>query len=260
MKAVILAGGFGTRISEETIVKPKPLVEIGGRPILWHIMKIFSQYDVNDFVLCLGYKGEMIKDYFVRYSMSSSDFTIRIGSSENVVVHNDSPEAGWRVTFVDTGLDAMTGARIKRIQPFVDGEPFFLTYGDGVANVPLDLVLNNHLKRRPIGTVTGVHPPSRFGELVIDGDRVVEFSEKPQVRQGYINGGFFVFDTRIFDYVRDEDSCVFEREPLERLASDGQLEVFRHEGYWQCMDTYRDWQMLNDAWQRNAAPWKVWSK
>lgn len=260
MKAVILCGGRGTRFREETEYRPKPLIEIGGRPILWHIMKIFSHHGVNDFVLCLGYKGEMIKDYFVRYSMSSRDFTIRIGSPENAVVHNDSPEAGWRVTFVDTGLDAMTGARIKRIQPFIDTEPFFLTYGDGVADVPLDLVLDKHLQRGPIGTVTGVHPPSRFGELVIEGDRVVEFSEKPQVRQGYINGGFFIFDKRIFGYVKDEDSCVFEREPLERLASDGHLEVFRHDGYWQCMDTYRDWQMLNDAWQRKKAPWKVWSK
>lgn len=257
-KVVILCGGMGTRLREETEFRPKPMVDVGGRPILWHIMKIYAHYGFRDFVLCLGYKGDIIKRYFLDYETISNDFTVRLGRGNEVQYHSDHAEDGWAVTLAETGHAAMTGARVKRIAKYIDREEFLLTYGDGVADVDVRRLLSFHCDHGKIGTVTGVRPPSRFGELLTDRERVVEFSEKPLVSQGYINGGFFVFHRRFFDYLSDDDDCVLEREPLEHLAKDGELIMYPHAGYWQCMDTYRDLQVLNEAWQLNRAPWKVW--
>jgi glucose-1-phosphate cytidylyltransferase len=257
-KVVILCGGMGTRLREETEYRPKPLVEIGGRPILWHIMKIYSHYGFKDFVLCLGYKGRMIKEYFINYEIINSDFTVELGGG-SVEIHNASEENDWRVTLADTGENAMTGARVKRIEKYVDGNQFMLTYGDGVANIDIMKLFNFHNSHNNIATVTGVGPASRFGELVINGqDQVQEFSEKPQTRGGYINGGFFVFDNQVFDYLTDDDNCILERAPLEKLARDGEMRVYKHDGFWQCMDTYRDSMILNNFWMKQDAPWKVW--
>ena len=258
-KVVILCGGRGMRFREETEFRPKPLIEIGNRPILWHIMKIYAYYGYKDFVLCLGYKGEMIKNYFINYELMSSNFTIELGQKDKIQVHNNYQEQGWRITFVETGLNAMTGARIKRIEKYIDTDLFMLTYGDGLADLNIDELLKFHLNHSKVGTITGVHPSSRFGELDIGEDgRIVAFSEKPQVKKGYINGGFFVFDRRIFNYVSDEDNCTFERKPLETVSSDGELAIFIHDGSWHCMDTYRDWQVLDEQWNKGSAPWKVW--
>jgi glucose-1-phosphate cytidylyltransferase len=256
IRVVILCGGMGTRLKEETEFKPKPMVEIGGKPILWHIMKIYASYGFKDFVLCLGYKGEMIKQYFLNYEMMSCDITVELGSS-NVKVHNSHQEQGWRIILADTGENALTGARVKRIEKYIDGDLFMLTYGDGVADIDIKKLLEFHKSHGKIGTVTGVHPSSRFGELVVESDQVKEFSEKPQIKEGFINGGFFVFNKKFFDYLNDDDSCVLEGEPLEHLASDGELMIWKHKGFWQCMDTYRDMMLLNDIWGREA-PWKVW--
>lgn len=258
-KVVILCGGKGTRIREETEFKPKPMVEIGNKPILWHIMKIYSFYGFNDFILCLGYKGEMIKEYFLNYEMMNSDFTIEIGrNSKNIQIHNPHRKDQWRVTLADTGHDTMTGARIKKIEPYIDTENFMMTYGDGVGNINLNRLLEFHLAHKKIATVTGVRPPSRFGELVIQGNRVTEFSEKPQIREGYINGGFFVLNQKVFDYLSVDENCIFEREPLERLANNGELMVFSHDDYWHCMDTLRDMDVLEKEWQSGNPPWKIW--
>ncbi len=255
---VIFCGGRGTRFSEQTELRPKPLIEIGDRPILWHIMKIYSRFGFNRFVLPVGYKGSMIKDYFLNYEFRNRDFTIDLSGAKKPVFVGKHDESQWQVTLVDTGLNTMTGARLARIRKHVKTPYLMLTYGDGVGDIALDRLLAFHRKHGKIGTVTGVHPPSRFGELVCNGDQVRTFSEKPQVSEGIINGGFFVFDQRIFDYVRDDDSLSFEREPLTQLAAEGELMVFRHQGFWQPMDTYRDWQILNEAWQAGAAPWKIW--
>jgi glucose-1-phosphate cytidylyltransferase len=258
MNVVILCGGLGTRMRDETEFRPKPMVEIAGRPILWHIMKIYAHFGHDAFVLSLGYKGEVIRQYFMNYDAWTRDVTVRLGPDPRVSFHGPTPET-WTVTLADTGASAMTGARVKRIERYIDGDTFMLTYGDGVANIDIPRLLAFHRAHGRIATVTGVRPPSRFGELVTDGARVVEFSEKPSISQGgYVNGGFFVFNRAVFDYFSDDDGCVLEREPLERLAKDHQLEMYRHDGYWQCMDTPRDLQHLHEAWQLGA-PWKVWA-
>lgn len=257
-KVIILCGGMGTRLKEETEFKPKPMVEIGGKPILWHIMKIYASHGFKDFVLCLGYKGEIIKHYFLNYEMINSDITVELGSG-NVKIHNSHQEQGWQITLADTGENAMTGARVKRIEKYIDGDLFMLTYGDGVADIDIKKLLEFHKSHGKIGTVTGVHPSSRFGELVVKSDIVKEFSEKPQINEGFINGGFFVFNKKFFGYLKDEDDCTLEREPLEKLASDSELMIYKHKGFWQCMDTYRDMTSLNKIW-RTQSPWKVWKE
>lgn len=257
MKVVILAGGFGTRISEESTIKPKPLVEIGGQPILWHIMKIYSAYGFNDFIICCGYKGNLIKHYFRNYAFDLSDVTIDLHSGK-IDVHKNGVEP-WRVTLVDTGQDTMTGGRLKRIAPYLDDEPFCLTYGDGVADVDVNALIDFHRHSGALATVTAVHLAGRFGALHLmpDGERVLGFREKSNEDGGFINGGFFVLEPEVLDYI-DGDDTVWEREPLERLASEGKLVAYRHRGFWQPMDTLRDKNVLEGLWQGGEAPWKVW--
>lgn len=254
MKAVILAGGLGSRISEETVTKPKPMVEIGGMPILWHIMKIYSQHGINDFVICLGYKGYMIKEFFANYLLHTSDVTIDIQKND-VQIHHHKAEP-WRVTLVETGENTMTGGRIKRIQKYVD-DTFCLTYGDGLSDIDISKSVSFHRKNKLVGTITGVKPIGRFGVLQVAKNRVVRFEEKPKEGDGWINGGFFVFETGIFDYIKG-DQTIFEREPLEKLSSDKQLGVYLHEGFWQPMDTLRDKKKLEELWAAGKAPWKNW--
>ena len=258
-QVVILCGGLGTRLREETEFRPKPLVEIGGRPILWHIMKIYSSYGFNNFVLCLGYKGHMIKEYFLNYRLMQSDFTLQLGSRDEPYFLSPNFPENWSVTFVDTGAEAMTGARVKRIEPYVKGDHFMLTYGDGVADIDIGKLWKFHIRHGRIGTVTGVRPVSRYGELAVDGDRVKVFSEKPQADKGFISGGFFVFHRRFFDYLENDDACVLERDPMERLVQEEQIMSYAHKGFWHSMDTYRDFVALNDIW-KTKAPWKVWDK
>ena len=258
MKVVILCGGMGTRLREETEYRPKPMVEIGGRPILWHIMKIYAHYGFTEFILCLGYKGWMIKEYFLNYAMMQGDFTVEIGKNNDIRFHNNQAEEGWKVTLAETGLNAMTGARVKRIEKYIDDETFMLTYGDGVADVNLLDLLAFHNQHGKIGTVTGVRPPSRFGELFSKGEQVVAFVEKPQSYEGLISGGFFVLNKQVFEYLDDDDNCIFEQKPLEQLVADGELMVYMHKGFWQCMDTYRDYLHLNRLWEQQEVPWKVW--
>lgn len=258
MKVVILCGGMGTRLREETEYRPKPMVEIAGKPILWHIMKIYAYYGFNEFILCLGYKGWLIKEYFLNYEMMHKDFTVEIGRRNDIRFHNGQDEEGWQVTLANTGLNAMTGARLRKIRKYIDGDTFMLTYGDGVANVNIPELLDFHNDHGRIGTVTGVYPPSPFGELFIRNAQVMEFVEKPPTDESLISGGFFVFHTDIFEYLSDGDDCILERRPLEMLAADGELMVRKHTGFWQCMDTYRDYLYLNRLWEQNEAPWKVW--
>ncbi len=255
--AVILCGGLGTRLREETEYRPKPMVEIGGRPILWRIMRIFAAQGVREFILCLGYKGEIIRRYFLDYEVMHADATIDLGS-KRTVIHERVSEADWRVTFAETGEKAQTGARIARVRHYVGDRPCFVTYGDGLADVDLAALLRHHNAERRLVTVTAVHPWSvRFGELNLHEARVVNFREKPVEKESYINGGFFVFEPRAFDYLSSDDGCVLEREPLERLAADGQLTAYRHDGFWGCMDTYRDWIALNEMCERGERPWEV---
>ena len=256
MKVVILCGGFGTRLREETELRPKPMVEIGGKPILWHIMKSFAHHGFKEFVLCLGYKGDVIKNYFLNYEHLNNDFTVQLGTG-NIEVHNNHDEQGWQVTLVDTGLAAMTGARVKRIERHITGDEFILTYGDGVTDLDINDLVESHHSSGKIGTVTGVSPRSRYGELDISRDKVVSFREKPQSQESFINGGYFILKTEFFKYLSEDEGCVLEREPLERLAEDGELAVHTHCGFWQCMDTYRDYQYLNELWDQGKAPWKV---
>lgn len=257
MKVVILCGGQGMRLREETELKPKPMVEIGGMPILWHIMKTYAHYGHTEFILCLGYKGEVIKDYFYNYEVLSNDFTIELGT-KNIEIYPKHSESGWKVTLVDTGAEAMTGARVKRIEKFITDDEFLLTYGDGVIDCDMNQLVAFHQKHGCIGTVTGVVPQSRYGELMIDDDRVVAFQEKPEDHQGAISGGYFVFNKKIFSYLKDEDRCVLEKDALQKLAQDGQLKVNHHQGFWQCMDTYRDYSYLQDMLRKGNAPWKKW--
>lgn len=260
MKVVILCGGQGTRLREETEYRPKPMVHVGPRPILWHIMKGYAQHGFKDFVLCLGYKGEQIKQFFYEYEVLTSDVTVELGRNRKVELHRDQhPEDGWRVTLADTGELALTGARVKKVARYIDGDRFMLTYGDGVCDVDLTKLLAFHAAHGKIGTVTGVHPSARFGELELAEDRVTGFSEKPQVVDSYINGGFFVFERRFLDYLTVDDACQLERGPLERLVADDQLRAYVHDGFWQCMDTVRDMKLLNDLWSRGRAPWATWA-
>ncbi len=246
MRVMILCGGMGTRLRELTDLRPKPMVEVGGRPILWHIMKLYAHYGMTDFVLCLGYKGSTIKEYFLNYEAMNSDFTVELGRRNGVELHGATHgECGWRVTLAETGERAMTGARIKRAAAYIEGDQTFaVTYGDGVTDADLHAALACHRSHGGLATLTGVRPPSRFGEVAFSGGRVTAFSEKPQVAQGLINGGFFFFERGFLDYLTDDDDCVLERTPLERCAADRQLFVYSHPGYWQCMDTLRDWESL----------------
>ncbi len=258
MKVVILCGGLGTRLREETEFRPKPMVEIGGKPILWHIMKIYAHYGYKDFILCLGYKGETIKEYFYNYELINNDFTIELGDNKDIEIHSGHGEKGWRITLVDTGDKALKGARLKRVEKYVDGDQFMMTYGDGVANVDIHSLLAFHNAHGKLATVTGVNPASRFGELQIRGNQVESFSEKPETSSGLINGGFFVFNKSIFGCLSPDDNCDLEIGPLEEIARKGQLMVYKHRGFWTCMDTLRDMDYLNKLWNEKKAFWKVW--
>ncbi len=259
MKVVILCGGQGARLREETEFRPKPMVKIGPKPVLWHIMKLYSHYGFKDFVLCLGYKGDVIKEYFYHYDLHNSDFTIRLDGTKSVEVHQAPEEKDWCVSLVDTGEATLKGARIKKIQSLVDGDHFMLTYGDGVSNIDVRRLLDFHLAHGKIGTVTGVRPPSLFGELKVAGEQVTLFTEKPQTSSGLISGGFMVFSRKIFDYLSTDDECDLERGPMEQLAREGELMVYQHPGDWACVDTFRDLQHLNHLWSSRHAFWKVWS-
>jgi glucose-1-phosphate cytidylyltransferase len=256
MKAVLLAGGLGTRLSEETAIRPKPMVEIGGRPILWHIMKIFAAHGITEFIVCLGYKGYVIKEFFANYFLHSSDVTFKLASNE-MVLHRAAAEP-WTVTLIETGEDTEIGGRIKRILPHVAGEDAFcLTYGDGVGNVDISALVAQHRRGGRLATVTAVRPPGRFGAILFEGDKVTGFQEKPRGDGGWINGGFFVCSPGVGDYI-EGDATVWEREPMERLAAAGQLGAFFHDGFWQPMDTLRDRRQLEEMWASGNAPWKVW--
>jgi glucose-1-phosphate cytidylyltransferase len=259
MKVVLLAGGLGTRLKEETEYRPKPMVLIGRKPILWHIMKIYDHYGFHDFVICLGYKGNMIRDYFLNYEIMNSDFTVNLGNHQNITLHNDHTECDWNVTLAETGDKSQTGARLKKIEKYIDGDTFMLTYGDAVADIDIAKLLAFHQSHGKIGTVTGIHPASRFGELCTNSHCVKRFSEKPQTLGGFVSGGFFVFNKDFFSYLDDRDTCTLEREPLERLAADNELMMYPHEGFWQCCDTYRELELLNTSWDTTSCPpWKVW--
>lgn len=256
MKVVILAGGLGTRLSEETVIKPKPMVEIGGKPILWHILKIYSYFGFNDFIVCLGYKGYLIKEYFLNYTLHMSDVTIDIKNNK-IETHRNFSEP-WRISLIDTGDNTMTGGRLKKIRSYIGNERFMITYGDGVSNVNIAELLKFHVSKKKIGTVTAIRPPGRFGVLRIQDDsNITSFLEKPMGDGGYVNGGFFVFEPELFDYLKD-DTTILEREPLELLAKEGQLNAFKHEGFWYAMDTLRDKNHLENEWATGKAAWKLW--
>lgn len=256
MKCVILAGGFGTRLAEETEVRPKPMVEIGGRPILWHIMKGFAHHGVRDFTVALGYKGDVIKQFFLDYYALSNDLTIDLRSGTVEPRKRQAEE--WTVDLIDTGYDTHTGGRVRRLQPHLGDRTFIVTYGDGVSDVDVTALLDFHRRAGTIATVTAVRPPARFGGLFFDGDKVTGFTEKPQAGEGWINGGFLVFEPQIFDYLKGDASSL-ESDALEALAADGQLSAYRHDGFWQCMDTMRDKRLLESMWGAGNAPWKVWA-
>jgi glucose-1-phosphate cytidylyltransferase len=257
MKAVLLAGGLGTRMREETEFRPKPMVEVGGRPVLWHIMKILGQRGIEDFVVCTGYKSEQIKNYFTNYSALNQDFTVTLGDHRSIQYLDDHGESDWRVTVAYTGASTMTGGRIKRVQKYVGNERFLATYGDGIANVDIDALLEFHKAHGKLATVTTVQPLSRFGVLDLDSDgSVLQFKEKPQV-EGWINIGYFIFEPEVFDYI-DGDETVLEEGPLHRLAEEGQIAAFQHDGFWQPMDTYRETLLLNELWDSGQAPWRSW--
>lgn len=255
MKVAILAGGYGTRLAEETEIRPKPMVEIGGKPILWHIMMHYAHYDFKDFVIALGYKGEAIKKYMVDYCSLNSDLTIDLKSGKIQTEKGDKPD--WMVRLVDTGTNTQTGGRIKRLQKLLGNETFMLTWGDGVSDVNLDDLLAFHRSHGKLATMTAVRPPARYGHLNIENSRIVEFTEKPQTGEGWINGAFFVLEPGIFDYIQGDD-IVWEKEPLEQLAKDGQLMAYQHSSFWQCMDTLREKYILEKLWQSGNAPWKIW--
>jgi glucose-1-phosphate cytidylyltransferase len=256
MKVVILAGGFGTRISEESHLKPKPLIEIGGMPILWHIMKLYSNYGYHDFIICCGYKGYLIKKYFADYYLHNSDVTFDLKDGNKMILHNNFSEP-WKVTTVDTGINTMTGGRIKRIQDYIGNETFMLTYGDGVADVAIDRLVAFHQTHGKPATITAVQPEGRFGVLNIENDQITAFREKDAVDNGWINSGFMVLDPEVIQYI-DGDQTTFEHEPLEALAKNRLLMAYRHTGFWQCMDTMRDKEKLEKLWSMGQAPWKVW--
>ncbi|PIU19931.1 MAG: glucose-1-phosphate cytidylyltransferase [Elusimicrobia bacterium CG08_land_8_20_14_0_20_59_10] len=257
MKVVILAGGMGTRLSEETDLKPKPMAELGEKPMLWHIMKIYSQYGFNDFVLCLGYKGYMIKEYFANYFLHQADVTIDMKNNKMEVHHRKAEP--WKVTLIDTGLNTMTGGRLKRVQKYVGKGTFMLTYGDGVADIDLKKLVAFHKKHGKYATITAIQNLGRFGALDMSPDGAVySFQEKPIGDGAWINGGFFVLEPEVFDYIKDGDTAIWERKPMEKLAVEGQLNAYRHKGYWKCMDTLRDKTELENSWKSGNPPWKVW--
>ena len=257
MKAVILAGGFGTRLSEETGIKPKPMVEIGDLPILWHIMKIYSTHGINEFVICLGYKGHVIKEYFANYALFKSDVTFDY-SAGSVQYHTNGTEP-WKVSLIDTGQNSMTGGRLKRVQPYLADEAFCMTYGDGVSDIDIRALIDFHQSQKKLATLTAVKPPGRFGAFKLDHDQnqIMAFKEKPEGDGAWINGGFFVLEPGVMDYING-DNTVWEKEPMERLAQDNQLNAFRHQGFWHPMDTLRDKMVLEELWESDRAPWKVW--
>lgn len=257
MKAVILAGGRGTRLAEETSVRPKPMVKVGGKPILWHIMKIYSTHGIHDFVICCGYKGYMIKEYFANYFLHNSDVTFDM-TRNDMQVHQHTTEP-WRVTLVDTGDSTATGGRLKRVARYLDDEPFCFTYGDGVSNVDVGRLVAFHRQQGTLATMTAIQPPSKYGVLGFEGDRIVEFQEKPVGEGGWINGGFFVLDPRVLDYI-DGDGVAWEHEPLRRLVSEGQLSAHFHHGFWQSMDTLRDRNVLEELWRAGDPPWRIWDE
>ncbi len=257
MKVVILAGGFGTRLSEETAIRPKPMVEIGDKPMLWHIMKMYSSYGLNDFIICLGYKGYIIKEYFATYSLHMSDVTFDLRNND-MKVHQNETEP-WKITLVDTGEKSMTGGRIKRIEKYIENETFCLTYGDGVSDINIKKLIEFHKKEKTLATLTAVQPPGRFGafKLGSDSNKIYAFKEKPQGDGAMINGGFFVLEPGVMDYIKD-DLSVWEKEPMENLAKDGMLSAYKHTGFWEPMDTLRDKMYLEELWNNNIAPWKAW--
>lgn len=257
MKVAILAGGMGTRLAEETDVKPKPMINIGGRPILWHIMRHYQQYGFNDFIIALGYKGLVIKQWINDFPLESSDITVDMGTGDRTL-HENGQYVPWTVTCADTGLKTQTGGRIKRLQNWIGNEPFMLTWGDGLSDINLQQLLEFHKSHGKIATVTAVRPQARFGHLRFDGDKVISFEEKPQAAEGWINGAYFVLEPEIFSYI-ESDSTHFERAPMEQLARDGELMAYRHEGFWQCMDTLRDKRYLERLWESGEAAWKSWS-
>lgn len=256
MKVVILAGGYGTRIRDVADDIPKPMIPIGPYPILWHIMKTYAHYGHKEFIICLGYKGQSIKDFFLNYESHTRDFTITLGAGGEVAYHNNHEELGWKVTLVDTGVRSMTGSRVSRIKNFVKNEDFMLTYGDGVSDVDIDKLVEFHKSHGKILTVTGVRPPGRFGEMVagLDGE-IKEFNEKPQATAGRINGGYFVVSPRIFDYLNNREDLIFEQGPIRKLVEDAELMMFEHDGFWQPMDTSREYQLLNSLYEKGDAPW-----
>ncbi|HEX9533495.1 MAG TPA: glucose-1-phosphate cytidylyltransferase [bacterium] len=256
MKVAILAGGFGTRLAEETDIKPKPMVEIGGRPILWHIMKIYATAGFTEFLVALGYKGDLVKRYFQDYYYMRNNLTIHLRTGE-LEVH-DGDREDWTIDLVDTGLETQTGGRIKRLAPWIGRQTFLMTYGDGVADIDIQKVVQFHRQHGKLATITAVRPPARFGGLHFEGSRVSHFVEKPQIGEGWINGGFFVLEPQVLDYI-DGDQTLFEREPLERLTREAQLVAYRHDQFWQCMDTLRDLRLLEGLWASGDAPWKVWA-
>jgi len=258
IQVVILCGGIGTRLKEQTEYRPKPMVRIGDKPILWHIMKIYSSFGYNDFVLALGYRGDIIKNYFYHYELLNNDVTIELGKPENIRIHQNLEESGWKVTLAYTGDKALKGARIKRIEKYIAGDTFMMTYGDGIANIDIGALLAFHRSHGRMATVTGINPASRFGELKTNGGMVKSFREKPRDNNGLIKGGFFVFKKGIFDSLSVEDDCDFEFGPLEQIANEGQLMVYKHKGFWACMDTIRDMEYLNKLWSENKAIWKTW--
>lgn len=259
MKTVILAGGLGTRISEETLLKPKPMIEIGGKPILWHIMKIYSHYGINDFIICLGYKGYLIKEYFFNYFNHQSDITVDL--ENNKIIYHKKYSESWKITLVDTGLNTMTGSRLKMVQKHLKNDKYFcFTYGDGLADVNIDKLIKLHKKEKKIATVTAIKPKNRFGIIENEGNHVIKFVEKPLNDYGWINGGFFVLSNQIFDYIGDSQDLVWERDIMTKLVENQQMSVYFHDGFWQSMDTLREKNLLNKMWEEGEAPWKIWGK
>lgn len=260
MKVAILCGGQGTRLREHTETLPKPMVEIGGRPMLWHIMQIYSHFGLREFVLCLGYRGSAIKDYFRNYAVRNNDLEVRLGSTPSLRTLGTNADEDWTVSLIETGERAQTGARVFRIREHLGKETFCLTYGDGLGSIDISALLDFHKRHGKIATVTGVRPPGRFGELELDGDQVVAFAEKPQVTQSFINGGFFVMEPAFIErYLSDDEGLILEREPLQQVDADGELMMYAHTDFWQPMDTFREWKMLDDMWQNGSAEWKLWS-
>ncbi len=258
MKVIILCGGLGTRLREETEYRPKPMVPVGGRPILWHIMKSYAQHGHKDFILCLGYKGEVIKDYFRNYLWNTSDVTLTLGRHPQIRYHNTHDEEDWTVTLLETGQETQTGGRLRRALAHVADDDFLFTYGDGLTNSDISASVAFHRGHGAIATLTAVRPSGRFGELAMDGQTITAFKEKPEQETAYISGGFMVLNRKVVQYLDEGDSCIFERGPMERLAAEGQLKAYVHDGFWQCMDTYREQQLLDKMWSTGKAPWKVW--